>query len=342
MRKYYPVLSVAVAILLLLLPIVILSSSSGKDDPSQSEDSSTEVSQSEFLHLKEQLSLVSSKLPELERTIDELRKEAAASSSHRPLGSKPPAVSPPLTDAKPSESPLADDSQFKRMEERFEELSRKLTGLVAANQSSDGARAKTKEDHATMKAASPAEMNAGAGASAPVPRKAATELKAPSKTADRSETASGPERTEFLTPSELSKAAKTNLRARVGSEPVIEEKIPEKLVEVFLQTPKDGMTVNRVEQLYAQSRAPGWPVVLVRSSFDDEEWWAQPISGRRGTQITARVHFGNEGTPRGSAFSMVVLLLDGYEEAVRFRTARRFKEIPKGIRRSQEFMYVLK
>lgn len=342
MRKYYPVLSVAVAILLLLLPIVILSNSSGKDDPSKSEDTSTEVSQREFLQLKEQLSLVSSKLPELERTIDELRKEAGASTSHRPAGLKPLAMSPPLADAKQGESPLADDSQFKRMEERFEELNRKLTGFVAAHQSSDSAHAKTKEDQATREAASPAEMIAVADAAAPVPHKTATELEAPTKVGDRSETEPSPERMEFLTPSELSKEAKNNLRGRVASEPVIDEKIPENIVEVFLQTPKDGMTVNRVEQLYAQSRAPGWPVVLVRSSFDDEEWWAQPISGRRGTQITARVHFGNEGTPRGSAFSMVVLLLDGYEEAVRFRTARRFKEIPKGIRRSQEFMYVLK
>jgi hypothetical protein len=37
---------------------------------------------------------------------------------------------------------------------------------------------------------------------------------------------------------------------------------------------------------------------------------------------------------------MVILLLDNSAQAVRFRTAHEFKEIPPGLRRSPVFRYV--
>ena len=61
---------------------------------------------------------------------------------------------------------------------------------------------------------------------------------------------------------------------------------------------------------------------------------------RRNQYIAARVHFGNNDTFVGSPYVLTILMLDSAEEAVRFRAARQFKELPKGIRRSQVFHFV--
>jgi hypothetical protein len=112
------------------------------------------------------------------------------------------------------------------------------------------------------------------------------------------------------------------------------------LVNIKVVSHPEGGVVPRVVDVVAQTSAAGWPVVLVRSELNDECWWAQQSVGRQGQYIAARAHFGNERSFRGSSFRMVILLLDTPEEAVRFQTARQFKEIPRGIRRSKEFKFV--
>lgn len=349
MRQYYPVISVAAALLLLLLPIVILLGSSGSSDPSESADRSTEVSKDEYERLRQQLSLANSKLRALENDAGKASKPTEATDTRKPVAGEvmnPAGQSP--AGRFPRQQHASAGEELQRIEDRIDALNKQLAQLVAAKSTPVDSPKPSAEDpdreNADSDAPELAKRPPAESELTPPARKDARAA-SPEMTADESTAKPEPESSKVLTADELSKVAKTNLRDRMATEvdpAEIDEEPVERVEEIFLRRPLDGMTVNRVEQLYAQTTAPGWPVVLVRSSFDDEEWWAQPISGRRGAQITARVHFGNDTTPRGTAFSMVILLLDGYEEAVRFRTARRFKEIPKGIRRSQQFMFVLK
>ncbi|MCA9155166.1 MAG: hypothetical protein KDA38_10290 [Planctomycetales bacterium] len=115
---------------------------------------------------------------------------------------------------------------------------------------------------------------------------------------------------------------------------------PEKVVNFMLLSPQDHSNVGQVVDLVAQTDAPGYPVVLVRADNDDEYWWVQHFVARRNQYIAARVHFGNNDTFVGSPYVLTILMLDSAEEAVRFRAARQFKELPKGIRRSQVFHFV--
>lgn len=164
---------------------------------------------------------------------------------------------------------------------------------------------------------------------------------------------------EPLSEKELARAAKSKLRqgrstpgdqADAATDPatgvkaggLVDEEEDQPFIQIEIGSPREGATVGRVERLYAYTNVPGWPVVLVSSSQDDDSWWAQPVVGRHAHQIGAKVHFGNDESFSGSSFRLVILLLDSEEEAVRFRTARQFKEIPRGIKRSREFRYVLR
>lgn len=363
MQKYYPVLSIVAAVLFLLLPFAILSRSSSKAKPPEPAESTAGISQPELRELKEQLTQISAKLPQLERAMADLRTSNDLPADQRPTdraevsrdatASGNSASNPRNAisrDAQRFAASQVSDPHLEKIDQRVEQLTRQLADFLAAQNSTERQVPEPQAVASTGAAAGPptasdlAAVSPGMPAAAP---KTAPQIVEKHPTPEEMVLGTDGHAmlapVEELTAGELSKEATKNLRDRAGVDDPIDVDAPEKdLVEIILQTPKDGMTVNRVEQLYAQSREPGWPVVLVRSSFDDEEWWAQPISGRRGTQILSRVHFGNDSTPRGSAFTMVILLLDGYEEAVRFRTARRFTKIPPGIRRSREFMFVLK
>lgn len=114
----------------------------------------------------------------------------------------------------------------------------------------------------------------------------------------------------------------------------------ERYFDIRVMRPEPGNIVSRYEDMIATTKEFGWPVVLVRSEIEGDSWWVQQIVTRQGNMIAARVNFGNNDTISGHGFEVVVLLLDSSAEAVRFRTAREFKEIPPGVRRSRLFQYV--
>lgn len=112
------------------------------------------------------------------------------------------------------------------------------------------------------------------------------------------------------------------------------------LEEVAIQTPLESAPVGRVENVMAMTRAKGWPIALIRSDLPDDVWWVQQVVGIQGNSFAARVNFGNEYTLSGSAFDMVIVFLDSPDEVRRFRIAKQFKELPKGVRHSREFHYI--
>lgn len=117
----------------------------------------------------------------------------------------------------------------------------------------------------------------------------------------------------------------------------------EKLIEdVLIQSPSVDTPVAQVENLVASTNAKGWPIALVRSDIPEDVWWVQQSVGIQGKSFAARVNFGNRNSLSGSAYKMVIVFLDSPEEVRRFRIAKQFDEIPKGLRRSREFDFVRK
>lgn len=132
-------------------------------------------------------------------------------------------------------------------------------------------------------------------------------------------------------------ALRDDVPRSVSSNSVTDEAIIE---DVVVQTPVESALVGRVENVVAMTRAKGWPIALIRSDLPDDVWWVQQVVGIQGNSFAARVNFGNENSLSGSAFSMVIVFLDSPDEVRRFRIAKQFKDIPKGVRRSREFHYI--
>ena len=112
------------------------------------------------------------------------------------------------------------------------------------------------------------------------------------------------------------------------------------LEEVALQTPTENAAVGRVEDVVATTRAKGWPIALVKSDLPGDVWWVQQVVGIHGNAFAARVNFGNEYSIRGTIYHMVIVFLDSPDEVRRFRIAKQFEEIPRGVRRSREFNFI--
>jgi hypothetical protein len=100
--------------------------------------------------------------------------------------------------------------------------------------------------------------------------------------------------------------------------------------------PGQGAEVSRTEDVTGEVRIKGWPVVFVRALNEGEFWWAQPAvrevsdNGR----FAVHCHFGQQGTPPGTTFSVVVVVAPSREEAERFRAGQQFTSLPIGLPKS--------
>lgn len=126
--------------------------------------------------------------------------------------------------------------------------------------------------------------------------------------------------------------------AGLGPNP-LEDWVDQPSFSLSITRPSTGL-VRHWEEFVATTSVPGWPVVMVRSETEGDHWWVQQLVARRGNVIAAKVSFGNEETIAGHRFDVVVLLLESSAESVRFRTARKFKELPDGVKRSVVYRYV--
>lgn len=89
-----------------------------------------------------------------------------------------------------------------------------------------------------------------------------------------------------------------------------------------------GQLVERVQEVECDS-PHGWPVVVVRDVAAGAEWWVQqPCRAVRGTRFVATSHFGNDKTPPGTRYQLVVLAMRDAEEANRFTVGSSFDQLP--------------
>ena len=96
-----------------------------------------------------------------------------------------------------------------------------------------------------------------------------------------------------------------------------------------------GQLVERVQEVECDSPG-GWPVVVVRDVAAGAEWWVQqPARAVRGTRFVATSHFGNEKTPPGTRYQLVVLAMHDAEAASQFTVGSRFDQLPSEIPHSE-------
>jgi len=100
-------------------------------------------------------------------------------------------------------------------------------------------------------------------------------------------------------------------------------------------SPKEGAAVNRVEEMKGRLISGGWPVVLVQPAR--EPWYVQPRVGEPGPdgQFSAQVHFGNEQTPSGTEFRLVIIVARTKEQAEGFAPGAVLGELPGDLPRSE-------
>lgn len=107
-----------------------------------------------------------------------------------------------------------------------------------------------------------------------------------------------------------------------------------------IQSPAENDKVGRVGMLRGKLAGAGRPVVLVRAE-EDVEWWVQePARAGEAGAFEARVRFGNDRTPDGTRFRVVVVAADDAVAAV-LAPGSAHRELPAGIKASKEVQVVL-
>lgn len=107
-------------------------------------------------------------------------------------------------------------------------------------------------------------------------------------------------------------------------------------------SPKPHDKVERFFELSGKVLMRGWPVVLIRADQPESPWWVQaPIQATSPGQFSAAVRFGNEESPPGREFRVVVLMARSAEEAAQLKTGDSISELNPEIPRSEEVAVVL-
>jgi len=365
MKKYFPLLSVAAAAVAVLCPLAIIAwnSLAGETTSTASPETPPPAARMAEGELEQQLHQLLRRVDALEATVADWRpRTPAAAAPFFPLATNEAVVAPPTFDR--PELPERDEPTPPKPAAETSSLTDQPSSTPPA-ESPPPVEAVT-----NVQQVEPAEVVEDASAIQTVldsltlwttPRASATPISS-SKAGPvaQSDTATKPREP----PASRESAAKTQKAKRTrastpSKEPTDEEQEVSKAMQFLHSTaeqaaqaerdavsfrlaivrPTAGSTVRQTEDLFASTPELGWPVVLVRSEIDGDHWWVQQLVTRRGTGIAARVNFGNTETIPGQVFELLVLMLDTEGEAIRFRTARKFDELPVGIRKSQIFRF---
>ncbi|MGE3780280.1 MAG: hypothetical protein AB7F89_24030, partial [Pirellulaceae bacterium] len=110
----------------------------------------------------------------------------------------------------------------------------------------------------------------------------------------------------------------------------------------FVLQPVDQSKVTSRMEVRGKVAAEEWPVVLVRYDAPNESWWVQgpaTLNGEREFVCAAR--FGNEATPSGHRFRVIVLAVPDRTRASEFPVGRELRELPADLPHTEEIVVVL-
>jgi RNA polymerase sigma factor (sigma-70 family) len=126
-----------------------------------------------------------------------------------------------------------------------------------------------------------------------------------------------------------------------GSEPRQQGESRPDDAKAVIVSPKDGGTVSHNEDLEGRIRGRGWPVVLIRP-HGAQPWWVQPsvddvINGK----FSCPVYFGNETSPDGMRFKVVILVARDRSEARSFSAGSTLQTLPPNLPSSEPITVTL-
>ncbi|EMI17063.1 secreted protein [Rhodopirellula maiorica SM1] len=104
----------------------------------------------------------------------------------------------------------------------------------------------------------------------------------------------------------------------------------------LIQSPTENSHVERADSVTCSSLDDKKPVVLVRSTQDNDNWWVQAVSSPAGkNRFVSSARFGNDSTPPGTRFRIVAIYPDA-EQATNLRPGMSLGQLPEGVTRSAE------
>lgn len=103
---------------------------------------------------------------------------------------------------------------------------------------------------------------------------------------------------------------------------------------------KNGARVARRQEVHGTLEGLADPVILVRAAAANSLWWVQdPVQRDSHGEFTALVRFGNDKTPTGSEFHMVVVT--PRSDSARLKAGDSLKELPTEVAVSSQMTLVL-
>ncbi|MBC8351657.1 MAG: hypothetical protein H8E66_06690 [Planctomycetes bacterium] len=117
---------------------------------------------------------------------------------------------------------------------------------------------------------------------------------------------------------------------------VKEDKLPVVISAAVLK-PQQDEKVKRVTELIGRVPEQLRPVILIRVDDSGGLWWVQdPVAMGKGGYFKSTVRFGNDKTPDGTKFRVVVVTPRSGREAAVLKTGNSLADLPNGIPRSKE------
>lgn len=111
--------------------------------------------------------------------------------------------------------------------------------------------------------------------------------------------------------------------------------------DILLQ-PEQNQEVKQIQEVVGKIAPDSQAILLVRSSDPNEPWWVQPPieMGAEG-RFTTNARFGNDQTPPGSRFKLMVIMPKDAQQAEAYQPGDAIKALPPGIGCSKEVEVVL-
>lgn len=109
------------------------------------------------------------------------------------------------------------------------------------------------------------------------------------------------------------------------------------VISAAVLKPQADEKVKRVTELIGRVPDKLKPIVLIRVDDSGGLWWVQnPVAMGKGGYFKSTVRFGNDKTPDGTKFRVVVVTPRSGQEASVLKAGNSLADLPSGIPRSKE------